>query len=204
SRIVEAFFHAHYFLEMAVRYGKQLKHPPRQLEAVGRRSSTSTACGSPHHASRARRDRQRLLRGPEERRPDTRIARVSTAPPGFEPGLPDPESGVLPVTPRGSDCSPPKIVASSNLWYQPFRGINPFSETPRAGRAQHLRDPDDHHHRTGQVGEPGPSLHAAADELRGACRQEKQRDEPLHAPEDCVQHIHCITLLLCVITLRIV
>jgi len=29
--IVEAFFHAHYFLEMAVRYGKQLKHPPRQL-----------------------------------------------------------------------------------------------------------------------------------------------------------------------------
>src|SRR5207245_867521 len=91
SRIVEAFFHAHYFLEMAVRYGKQLKHPPRQLEAVGRRSSTSTACGSPHHASRARRDRQRLLRGPEERRPDTRIARVSTAPPGFEPGLPDPE-----------------------------------------------------------------------------------------------------------------
>jgi len=29
--IVEAFFHAHYFLEMAVRYGMQLKHPPRQL-----------------------------------------------------------------------------------------------------------------------------------------------------------------------------
>src|SRR6266567_7691723 len=29
--IVEAFFHAHYFLEMAVRYGKQLQHPPRQL-----------------------------------------------------------------------------------------------------------------------------------------------------------------------------
>ncbi len=29
--MVEAFFHAHYFLEMAVRYGKQLKHPPRQL-----------------------------------------------------------------------------------------------------------------------------------------------------------------------------
>src|SRR5712691_10025564 len=29
--IAEAFFHARYFLEMAVRYGKQLKHPPRQL-----------------------------------------------------------------------------------------------------------------------------------------------------------------------------
>jgi hypothetical protein len=29
--IVEAYFHAQYFLEMAVRYGKQLKHPPRQL-----------------------------------------------------------------------------------------------------------------------------------------------------------------------------
>jgi hypothetical protein len=29
--IVEAFFHARYFLEMAVRYGKQLKQPPRQL-----------------------------------------------------------------------------------------------------------------------------------------------------------------------------
>ena len=29
--IVEAFFHARYFLEMAARYGKQLKHPPRQL-----------------------------------------------------------------------------------------------------------------------------------------------------------------------------
>lgn len=29
--IVEAFFHARYFLEMAVRYGKELKQPPRQL-----------------------------------------------------------------------------------------------------------------------------------------------------------------------------
>jgi len=29
--IVEAFFHAHYFLEMAVRYGKQLPQRPRQL-----------------------------------------------------------------------------------------------------------------------------------------------------------------------------
>ncbi len=29
--IVEAFCHAQYFLEMAVRYGKQLKEPPRQL-----------------------------------------------------------------------------------------------------------------------------------------------------------------------------
>lgn len=29
--IVEAFFHAQYFLEMAVRYGKELKQPPRQL-----------------------------------------------------------------------------------------------------------------------------------------------------------------------------
>jgi len=29
--IVEAFFHAQYFLEMAVRYGRQLKRPPRQL-----------------------------------------------------------------------------------------------------------------------------------------------------------------------------
>ena len=29
--IVEAFFHARYFLEMAVRYGKQLQQPPRQL-----------------------------------------------------------------------------------------------------------------------------------------------------------------------------
>jgi len=29
--IVEAFFHARYFLEMGARYGKQLKHPPRQL-----------------------------------------------------------------------------------------------------------------------------------------------------------------------------
>jgi hypothetical protein len=29
--IVEAFFHAQYFLEMAVRYGRQLDHPPRQL-----------------------------------------------------------------------------------------------------------------------------------------------------------------------------
>jgi hypothetical protein len=29
--IVEAFFHAQYFLEMAVRYGRQLEHPPRRL-----------------------------------------------------------------------------------------------------------------------------------------------------------------------------
>lgn len=29
--IVEAFFHAQYFLEMAVRYAKELKRPPRQL-----------------------------------------------------------------------------------------------------------------------------------------------------------------------------
>ncbi len=29
--IVEGFFHARYFLEMAVRYGRQLKQPPRQL-----------------------------------------------------------------------------------------------------------------------------------------------------------------------------
>ena len=29
--IVEAFFHARYFLEMAVRYGKQLQQPPRRL-----------------------------------------------------------------------------------------------------------------------------------------------------------------------------
>jgi len=29
--IVEAFFHAHYFLEMAVRYGKKLEQPPRLL-----------------------------------------------------------------------------------------------------------------------------------------------------------------------------
>ena len=29
--IVEAFFHAQYFLEMAVRYGKKLEQPPRQL-----------------------------------------------------------------------------------------------------------------------------------------------------------------------------
>src|SRR5437763_9224412 len=29
--IVEAFFHARYFLEMAVRYGRQLKSPPRHL-----------------------------------------------------------------------------------------------------------------------------------------------------------------------------
>jgi hypothetical protein len=29
--IVEAFFHAQYFLEMAVRYGKELRHPPQQL-----------------------------------------------------------------------------------------------------------------------------------------------------------------------------
>jgi hypothetical protein len=29
--IVEAFFHARYFLEMAVRYGKGLKYPPRML-----------------------------------------------------------------------------------------------------------------------------------------------------------------------------
>jgi hypothetical protein len=29
--IVEAFFHARYFLEMAVRYGKKLKMPPAML-----------------------------------------------------------------------------------------------------------------------------------------------------------------------------
>jgi hypothetical protein len=29
--IIEAFFHARYFLEMAVRYGTQLQHPPRLL-----------------------------------------------------------------------------------------------------------------------------------------------------------------------------
>jgi hypothetical protein len=29
--IVEAFFHARYFLEMAVRYGNRLDHPPQQL-----------------------------------------------------------------------------------------------------------------------------------------------------------------------------
>ncbi len=29
--IVEAFFHAHFFLEMAVRYGKTLEQPPRLL-----------------------------------------------------------------------------------------------------------------------------------------------------------------------------
>jgi hypothetical protein len=29
--ILEAFFHARYFLEMAVRYGEELEHPPRML-----------------------------------------------------------------------------------------------------------------------------------------------------------------------------
>lgn len=29
--IVEAFFHARYFLEMAIRYGRKLDHPPRVL-----------------------------------------------------------------------------------------------------------------------------------------------------------------------------
>jgi hypothetical protein len=29
--IVEAFFHARYFLEMAVRYGEELKVPPRTM-----------------------------------------------------------------------------------------------------------------------------------------------------------------------------
>ena len=29
--IIEAFFHAHYFLEMAVKYGKELDSPPRLL-----------------------------------------------------------------------------------------------------------------------------------------------------------------------------
>lgn len=29
--IVEAFFHARYFLEMAVKYGKELKHPPQAM-----------------------------------------------------------------------------------------------------------------------------------------------------------------------------
>jgi hypothetical protein len=29
--IVEAFFHARYFLEMAVRYGRELEHPPRLM-----------------------------------------------------------------------------------------------------------------------------------------------------------------------------
>ena len=29
--IVEAFLHARYFLEMAVRYGQELKHPPALL-----------------------------------------------------------------------------------------------------------------------------------------------------------------------------
>jgi hypothetical protein len=29
--ILEAFFHAHFFLEMAVRYGKSLEQPPRML-----------------------------------------------------------------------------------------------------------------------------------------------------------------------------
>ena len=31
EQIVEAYLHAHYFLEMAVRYGKTLKEPPIQL-----------------------------------------------------------------------------------------------------------------------------------------------------------------------------
>jgi len=29
--MVEAFFHARYFLEMAVKYGKELKHPPQAM-----------------------------------------------------------------------------------------------------------------------------------------------------------------------------
>ena len=29
--ILEAFFHARYFLEMAVRYGRELEHPPSML-----------------------------------------------------------------------------------------------------------------------------------------------------------------------------
>ena len=29
--ILEAFFHALYFLEMAVKYGKELKYPPNRL-----------------------------------------------------------------------------------------------------------------------------------------------------------------------------
>jgi hypothetical protein len=31
DRSVEAFLHTQYFLEMAVRYGRQLEHPPRHL-----------------------------------------------------------------------------------------------------------------------------------------------------------------------------
>jgi flavin-dependent dehydrogenase len=40
---------------------------------------------------------------------------------------------------------------------------------------------------TGHLGEPGPSLQATADELRGACREEKERKKALHAPQDDIQ-----------------
>jgi hypothetical protein len=53
--------------------------------------------------------------------------------------------------------------------------------------AKHLREPDEHNHRTGHLGEPGPSLQATADELRGACREEKERKKALHAPQDDIQ-----------------
>ncbi|MBA3833855.1 MAG: hypothetical protein H0X34_18570 [Chthoniobacterales bacterium] len=37
--ILEAFFHARYFLEMAVKYGNALEYPPRSIRAAGLRCS---------------------------------------------------------------------------------------------------------------------------------------------------------------------
>jgi hypothetical protein len=37
--ILEAFFHARYFLDMAVEYGRELEYPRERCRAVGRRCS---------------------------------------------------------------------------------------------------------------------------------------------------------------------
>jgi hypothetical protein len=79
----------------------------------------------------------------------------------------------------------------------PARGS---SRSPRchgqhqASSAEDLREANEDHLRTGQVGEAGPFFYAAAGDLRGAGREEKEGKETLDAPENDIQHIHCIHL----------
>jgi hypothetical protein len=54
----------------------------------------------------------------------------------------------------------------------------------QAGGAEDLREASEDHLRTGQLGEPGPSLYAAAKDLRGAGREEEEGKEPMNRAMD--------------------
>ena len=55
--------------------------------------------------------------------------------------------------------------------------------------AEDLRKTDEHHLCTGQLREPGPSLHAATNELGSACPDEEERQKRLDAPKGEIEFL---------------